>query len=314
MVELEFFHVPVMLKPSVDNLVWKDNGIYVDGTVGGAGHSREILERLKGQGRLIGIDRDINALNSAEEKLKEYKDRITLRHSNFANIKNVLYDLGIDKVDGVLLDLGVSSPQLDDAARGFSYMNDAPLDMRMDRTLAVTAADIVNNYSLEDLKNIIDKYGEEKWAARIASFIVNERSVQPIGTTFELVEIIKKAIPAAARREGPHPAKRTFQAIRIAVNRELEEVEKVIPEAVDILNTNGRICIITFHSLEDRIVKDSFRNLSNPCTCPPEFPVCICNNKPSITIVTRKPIVPDEDELANNPRSRSAKLRVAEKL
>lgn len=311
---VEFSHTSVMLKQAVDNLVWKKDGIYVDGTVGGAGHSREILGRLTGGGRLIGIDRDINALNAAEERLKDFKERLLLIHSNFSRIKDALYERNIGGVDGVLLDLGVSSPQLDQAERGFSYMADAPLDMRMDTTSLLTASDIINNYTKEELKSIIEEYGEERWASRIADFVVNERKKHTISSTGELVEIIKKAIPAGARREGPHPAKRTFQAIRIAVNRELEEIEKVIPDIIDILNTGGRLCIITFHSLEDRIVKDSFKKMANPCTCPPEFPVCICNNKPRITILTRKPIIPDEGEITVNPRSRSAKLRVAEKL
>lgn len=311
---MEFSHVPVLLKESVDNLVLKNDGIYVDGTIGGGGHSLEILKRLKGGGRLIGIDRDENALRAAGDRLKEYKDRVTLIHTNFSNIKNVLHENGIDRVDGVLLDLGVSSPQLDDAGRGFSYMQDAPLDMRMDETSSLTAADIVNNYSEEELKDIIYEYGEERWASRIAKFIVNEREKQPIETTWHLVEIIKSAIPAHARREGPHPAKRTFQAIRIAVNRELDEVENAIPEIVDVLSSGGRVCIITFHSLEDRIVKNSYRKLANPCTCPPELPVCICGKKPVIDVITRKPILPDSSEIENNPRARSAKLRVAEKL
>lgn len=311
---MEFYHESVMLKEAVDNLVWKESGIYVDGTLGGAGHSREILKRVGKDGRLIGIDRDINALNAAIERLSQYKDKVELIHSNFASIKSALSNIGIASVDGVLLDLGVSSPQLDDAARGFSYMNDAPLDMRMDNTSSFTARDIINGFSEIELRNIIQEYGEEKWAARIAKFIVQERENSPIQTTFELVNIIKKAIPASARRDGPHPAKRTFQAIRIAVNRELDEIEKVIPDIISILNPGGRVCIITFHSLEDRIVKDSFKKAANPCTCPPQFPICICNRKPEIVIITRKPIVPTEDEVTKNPRARSAKLRVAEKL
>lgn len=314
MINVDFNHVSVMLNQSVDNLVWNKDGCYVDGTLGGAGHTMEILKRLSEKGRLIGIDRDTNALNAANERLRDYRDRILLVHSNFSEIKNVLLNNGIEKVDGVLLDLGVSSPQLDEASRGFSYMNDAPLDMRMDNTSPLTASDIVNNYSKEELKSIIEEYGEEKWASRIANFIVDERERHPIKTTFQLVEIIKKAIPAAARREGHHPAKRTFQAIRIAVNRELDEIEKAIPDIIEVLNKKGRVCIITFHSLEDRIVKDAFKKMADPCTCPPEFPVCICNKKPSISIVTKKPIVPDEIEIFRNPRARSAKLRVAQKL
>lgn len=311
---MEFYHVSVMLNEAVDNLVWKPDGIYVDGTVGGAGHSNEILKRLGDGGRLIGIDRDIKALEAARENLQEYGGKFILVHSNFSNIKNVLSNQGIGKVDGVLLDLGVSSPQLDEAERGFSYMHDAPLDMRMDMTTTLTASHIVNKFSEDELRDIISGYGEERWASRIARFIVKEREKHPITTTFELVDIIKNAIPAAARREGPHPAKRTFQAIRIAVNRELDEIENAIPDIVDVLNTGGRVCIITFHSLEDRIVKESFKKLANPCTCPPEFPVCVCNNKPSITLITRKPVVPGEQEILDNPRARSAKLRVAQKL
>lgn len=311
---MDFNHVTVMLKESVDNLVWDRDGIYVDGTLGGAGHSREILSRLSAKGRLIGIDRDTNALLFASEKLKDYKEQTLLIHSNFSEIKNKLQSNGIDKVDGVLLDLGVSSPQLDDAHRGFSYMQDAPLDMRMDVTSCVTAQDIINTYPENAIRDIIQKYGEERWASRIASFIIRERENSPITTTGQLVEIIKSAIPAAARREGPHPAKRTFQAIRIAVNRELEEVENVLPDIVDMLNPGGRVCVITFHSLEDRIVKDSFKKMADPCTCPLEFPVCVCKKVPLVRIITRKPIVPTSQELADNPRARSAKLRVAEKL
>lgn len=311
---MEFYHVPVMLKKAVDNLVLKKDGIYIDGTVGGAGHSREILERLSTAGRLIGIDRDINALQAAEKNLKDFEDRVRLFHSNFSDIKTLLKEKGLSSVDGVLLDLGVSSHQLDEAGRGFSYMNDAPLDMRMDNSSALTASFIVNNYSESELRKVIQDYGEERWASRIAKFVIKERETKTISTTFDLVEIIKKAIPASARRDGPHPAKRTFQAIRIAVNSELTEVERAIPDIIDILRPGGRVCIITFHSLEDRIVKESFRRMANPCTCPSDFPICICNNIPQISIITRKPILPDEDEIKNNPRARSAKLRVAEKL
>jgi 16S rRNA (cytosine1402-N4)-methyltransferase len=311
---MEFNHVSVMLEQAVNYLVWKSDGIFVDGTVGGAGHSIEILRRLDGKGRLIGIDRDINALDAAAIRLSQYKERMDLIHNTFSNIKDVVKSIGCEKIDGVLLDLGVSSPQLDEAERGFSYMQDAALDMRMDSTSGITASVIINNYSEKDLRDIIVEYGEERWASRIASFIVKERENQPILTTAQLVEIIKKAIPASARREGPHPAKRTFQAIRIAVNRELDEIESAIPEIVDILNPGGRVCIITFHSLEDRIVKESFKKMANPCTCPAQFPICICNKKPQLSIITRKPVVADKNELDNNPRARSAKLRVAEKL
>ena len=311
---MEFKHISVMLEQAVDFLVWKKDGIYVDGTLGGGGHSLEILKKLEGNGKLIGIDRDINAIEAATTRLSQYKDRVNLIHNTFSNIKDVIKSIGHEKIDGVLLDLGVSSPQLDEAERGFSYMQDAALDMRMDSASDITASIIVNNYSEKDLRGIIQKYGEERWASRIANFIVKERETMPILTTAQLVEVIKKAIPASARREGPHPAKRTFQAIRIAVNRELEEIESAIPDIVDVLNPGGRVCIITFHSLEDRIVKQSFKNLTNPCTCPKQFPICICNKKPEISIITRKPIIPDKYELDNNPRARSAKLRVAEKL
>lgn len=311
---MEFSHVSVLLNEAVDNLVWKDDGIYIDGTIGGAGHSEGILKRLGQKGKLIGIDRDENALDAARDRLKNYLDKVVLVHSNFSSIKEVLQDLKIQKVDGVLLDLGVSSPQLDISERGFSYMNDGPLDMRMDTTSGLTAADIVNTYDEDKLKRIIREYGEERWASRIARFIVEEREKSPIETTSKLVEVIKNAIPASARREGPHPAKRTFQAIRIAVNRELDEIEMALPDIADVLNPGGRMCVITFHSLEDRIVKDSMKKLSNPCTCPPEFPVCICGKKPVVKIITRKPTVPGTAEVENNPRARSAKLRVCEKL
>jgi 16S rRNA (cytosine1402-N4)-methyltransferase len=311
---MEFQHVPVMLNEAVDMLIVKDDGIYVDGTLGGAGHSEEILKRTSESGKLIGIDRDLDAINNAKIKLERYKDRVLLINSKFSSLKSILKDNGIDKVDGVLLDLGVSSHQLDEASRGFSYMHDAPLDMRMDSNSKITAQYIVNNYSEEELKDIIRDYGEERWASRIASFIVKEREKAPIVSTYDLVDVIKAAIPAKARRDGPHPAKRTFQAIRIAVNRELEEIENVIPDIVDVLNEGGRISIITFHSLEDRIVKKAFKELANPCTCPPDFPICVCNKKPKIKILTNKPILPKKEEIENNPRARSAKLRVAEKL
>lgn len=314
MVKMEFDHVPVLLNETVDNLVWKKDGIYVDGTLGGGGHSKEVLKRIGSEGRLIGIDRDSDAIEAAQNKLSQYKEKLMLAHSNFSDVKNVISKFGLEKVDGMMMDLGVSSPQLDNPERGFSYMNDAPLDMRMDKDSQLTAEYIVNNYTEEEIKSIIKDYGEERWASRIAGFIVNARERKHIKSTFELVEIIKEAIPAGARREGPHPAKRTFQALRIAVNRELDEIEHSIPEIIDILNPGGRLCIITFHSLEDRIVKDSFKKLANPCTCPADFPVCVCGKKPQVKIITRKPIIPDKDEIDNNPRSRSAKLRVAEKL
>jgi 16S rRNA (cytosine1402-N4)-methyltransferase len=311
---MNFHHITVLLDEAVENLALKKEGTYVDGTLGGAGHSEEILKRLGPGGRLVGIDRDKSALEAAKVRLEAYKDKLFLVHSNFSRMRTALQQNGILGVDGVILDLGVSSPQLDESSRGFSYMQDAQLDMRMDRESIVTAEDIVNEYSGEELTDIIRDYGEEKWASRIAEFIVRERDKNRITTTSELVEIIKKAIPASARREGPHPAKRTFQAIRIAVNRELDELREVIPEIVDILNPGGRICIITFHSLEDRIVKESFKKMANPCTCPPQFPICTCNNKPKITLISKKPILPSEEEISRNPRARSAKLRVAQKL
>lgn len=310
---MEFKHVSVLLNECIEGLNIKKDGIYVDCTLGGAGHSSEILKNLSKEGRLIGIDQDIEAIAAAKEKLKDYSN-VTYVNDNFYNIKNILESLKIDKVDGILMDLGVSSYQLDKAERGFSYMNDAPLDMRMNREQEINAYHIINTYSNDNISKIIKEYGEEKFANRIADFIVREREVKPIETTFQLVEIIKKAIPAKARREGPHPAKRTFQAIRIEVNRELYILDKAVEDAVEALNPEGRIAIITFHSLEDRIIKNKFKELENPCTCPREFPICICNNKPKIKIVTKKPIDPKEKEVEDNPRSRSAKLRIAEKL
>ena len=276
---MEFRHVSVLLNECIEGLNIKKDGIYVDGTLGGGGHSLEIVKRLN-TGRLIGIDQDKDAICAAKERLKEYEDKITYVHNNFVNVKEVLNSLGIEKVDGFLIDIGVSSFQLDEAKRGFSYMQDAPLDMRMDSENPLSAYDVVNDYSEEELSRIIYSYGEERWAKRIAQFIVNERKVKPVETTFELVEIIKKAIPKGARKDGPHPAKRTFQAIRIEVNKELEILEKTIDDMTDLLNPAGRLCVITFHSLEDRIVKNAFKKQENPCTCPPEFPVCVCGKKP----------------------------------
>lgn len=310
---MDFKHVSVLLQESIEALNIKSDGIYVDCTLGGAGHSSEILKQLSEKGRLIGIDQDTNALKAAEEKLKNYKN-VTFVHDNFSNIDNILRDLNIDKVDGILMDLGVSSHQLDEAERGFSYMQDAPLDMRMNRDNMFSAYEIVNNYSLEDLYRIIRDYGEEKFAKRVAQFIVDRRAKKPVASTLELVEIIKAAIPAKARREGPHPAKRTFQAIRIEVNKELQILNKAIEDSVQNLSSRGRIAIITFHSLEDRIVKTKFKEMENPCTCPSEFPICICGKKPIIKVVSRKPIDPSEEEVEHNPRSRSAKLRVGEKI
>lgn len=310
---MEFKHISVLLNECLEGLNIKEDGIYVDCTLGGAGHSSEIIKRLGENGRLIGIDQDKDALKAAGEKLNEYNNA-TLVHSNFENIKEVIEDLDLEGVDGILIDLGVSSYQLDTAERGFSYMQDAPLDMRMNRELEFSAYDVVNGYSEDDLYKIIRDYGEEKFARRVASFIVKARADKSIESTLELVDIIKAAIPAKARREGPHPAKRTFQAIRIEVNRELTIISRTIKDGVEKLNKGGRMAIITFHSLEDRIVKTTYKELTNPCSCPSEFPICICNNKPFVKIITRKPIEASKEELEENPRSRSAKLRVLEKL
>jgi len=310
---MEFKHVSVLLNETIDELNIKKDGIYVDCTLGGAGHSSEILKRLSEKGRLIGIDQDTDAINAAKEKLKEYNN-VTYVHDNFHNINNILDNLNIEKVDGILADLGVSSYQLDKPERGFSYMHDAPLDMRMNKDSDFSAFDVVNGYEEDKLYHVIRDYGEEKFAKRIAQFIVNKRQEESINSTFELVEIIKSAIPAKFRRNGPHPAKRTFQAIRIEVNSELEILNSTIEDGVDKLSEEGRMCIITFHSLEDRIVKNKFKELKNPCICPPDIPMCVCGRKPKIEIITRKPIEPSENEISVNPRSRSAKLRVAEKI
>ncbi len=309
---MSFNHVSVLLNECIEGLKIKPSGIYVDGTLGGGGHSFKILQHLT-TGKLIGIDQDQDALKAATERLKIFEDRFIPYHSNFSGLTKVLTDLEIQKFDGLLLDLGVSSYQLDEAERGFSYMNDGKLDMRMNQSDSFTAYDVVNGYSEAKLTEIITDYGEENWANRIAKFIVQERAEKPIETTFELVDVIKKAIPAAARKDGPHPAKRTFQAIRIEVNNELRIIEQTIEAAVSRLNKGGRIAIITFHSLEDRIVKNAYKKLAQGCTCPPEFPVCICGGKAKIKIITKKPILPSDDEVENNPRARSAKLRIAEK-
>ena len=310
---MEFKHVSVLLNECLDALNIKDDGIYVDCTLGGAGHSSHILQRLSKDGLLVGIDQDTDALKAAGERLKEYENK-KLVHNNFHNIDSILEELEIPKVDGILMDLGVSSYQLDEGERGFSYMQDAPLDMRMNRDREFSAYDVVNSYSMEDLWRIIRDYGEEKFAKRVAEFIVNRREEKPIETTLELVDIIKAAIPAKARREGPHPAKRTFQAIRIEVNGELEILNKAIEDGVNRLNKGGRMAIITFHSLEDRIVKLKFRELANPCTCPKEFPICVCGKKPLVKLISRKAIEPSKEEVEENPRSRSAKLRVIERF
>lgn len=309
----EFHHVSVLLDECIDALHIKPDGIYVDGTLGGAGHSSQIVKRLT-TGRHIGIDRDPVALKAAGERLAPYGDRVTLVHSNFCEIKQVLEDLGIDGVDGILLDLGVSSPQLDDGSRGFSYMADAPLDMRMNSEDAMSAYDVVNTWSQEELKRILYDYGEERYAPRIAAAICSRREEKPIETTLELVDVIRSAMPAAALREKQHPAKRSFQAIRIAVNDELGSVEKVMRDAIPCLNPGGRLAVITFHSLEDRIVKNAMAEAAKGCTCPPNFPVCVCGKKPQVKLISRKPIVSGEEELERNPRARSAKLRVCEKL
>lgn len=310
---MDFKHVPVLFNECMENLKIKPDGIYVDGTLGGGGHSHGIGERLSKNGTLIGIDRDQDALKAAGERLADLECNVILVHSNYADIKEVLEDLDIDGIDGALLDIGVSSYQLDNSERGFSYMQDAPLDMRMNRDESFSAYDVVNDYSESRLHEVISKYGEERWAKRIAQFIVDARADGPIETTGQLVDIIKAAIPASARRDGPHPAKRTFQAIRIEVNSELDQIESAVDRYCDVLNPRGRLCIITFHSLEDRIVKDAFKARLNPCTCPPELPVCVCGKKSDVKKVTGKPIISCEQELEDNPRARSAKLRVIEK-
>lgn len=310
---MEFHHVSVLLDECIENLNIKPDGVYVDCTMGGAGHSKEIVKKLSNKGLFIGFDQDKNAIKTAKERLSEYSDRVKFVHSNFENIKDELEKIGVYKIDGVLADLGVSSHQLDEADRGFSYMQDAPLDMRMDVRCEFSAYDVVNGYTEEELAKIIKDYGEENWAKRIAKFIVEERKEKKIEATKELVEIIKKAIPKKARIDGPHPAKRTFQAIRIEVNNELGVITKMIEDASSIMNKGGRICIITFHSLEDRIVKNAFKELSLDCICPPHLPMCQCDKKSEVKIITRKPIIPTDEEIEVNPRSRSAKLRVAEK-
>ena len=305
-------HISVLLDECIENLNIKPDGIYVDGTLGLGGHSEQILKRLD-KGRLIGIDRDESAIRRTGERLKAYADKMTLVHGNFSDVASILDELGIDGVDGMLFDLGVSSPQLDESERGFSYMNDAPLDMRMDNTSALTAWNVVNEWPESELVRILRDYGEERFARKIASRIVERRAVKPIETTLELADAIKSAMPAAALREKQHPAKRTFQAIRIEVNHELEVLKDNLNGMIDLLNPRGRFCIITFHSLEDRIVKSGFRNNENPCTCPPGFPVCVCGNKSKGKVITRKPIIPSEKEIEENKRSKSSKLRIFER-
>ena len=309
----EFHHVSVLLEECLEGLNIKPDGIYVDGTLGGAGHSSRIAAKLDG-GLLIGIDRDPVALKAAGERLAPYADRVKLVHSNFCELRQVLEDLNIEAVDGVLLDLGVSSPQLDDSSRGFSYMADAPLDMRMNSQDVMTAETIVNTWPYEELRRILFDYGEERYAPQIAAAICRRREAEPIKTTLELVDVIRSAMPAAALREKQHPAKRSFQAIRIAVNDELGAVRKVMEAAIPTLKPGGRLAVITFHSLEDRIVKNAMNDAAKGCTCPPNFPVCVCGKKPQVKLITRKPIVSGERELEENPRARSAKLRICERL
>lgn len=311
---MEFKHKSVLLDETIDNLNIKPDGIYVDGTLGGGGHSFEIAKRLSDNGRLIGIDQDADAIKAATKRLEPFKSKVTIVRNNYCNMDQVLKELNIERVDGIVLDLGVSSYQLDEAERGFTYNVDAPLDMRMDQRQAVTAKDIVNGYSQADLFKIINNYGEDKFAKNIAKHIVQARQEKPIETTLELSEIIKGAIPMKFRAVGGHPAKKTFQAIRIELNHELDVLTNSIDMMIDHLNDKGRICIITFHSLEDRIVKNGFKKNENPCTCPPDFPVCVCGNKSKGKVITRKPIVPSDEEIQINKRSKSSKLRVFERL
>ena len=310
---MEFNHVSVLLNETIEGLNIKPDGIYADGTLGGAGHSYQIASKLNGLGRLIGFDQDEDAITASTERLKEFKN-VTIVRSNYRNMKEELNNRGIEKVDGILLDLGVSSYQLDTVSRGFSYKEAAPLDMRMDNRNEVTARDIVNNYSQGDLFRIIRDYGEDKFAANIAKHIVMNREAKPIETTTELAEIVKAAIPMKFRKQGGHPAKQTFQAIRIELNSELSVLKESLMDMIDLLNPNGRICIITFHSLEDRIVKNIFKEAEDPCTCPKNFPTCVCGKKSKGKVITRKPILPSEDELKLNSRSKSAKLRIFEKI
>lgn len=310
---MDFKHVSVLLDETIDGLNINPDGIYVDGTLGGGGHSYQICKRLSSKGRLIGIDQDGEALEAARERLKEFEDKITLVRSNYCEIGTILKDLGVTKVDGIVLDLGVSSYQLDNLERGFSYKSDAPLDMRMDQRQGKTAAEVVNDYSENELFRIIRDYGEDKFAKNIAKHIVMARQEAPLQTTAQLSEVIKRAIPMKIQAKGGHPAKKTFQAIRIEVNRELSVLKDSLDTMIERLNPGGRICIITFHSLEDRIVKTKFRENENPCTCPPSFPVCVCGKEPKGKVITRKPIIPTEIEMSENKRSKSSKLRIFER-
>ena len=309
----EFTHRPVLLDECIEALAIRPDGVYLDGTLGRAGHSREIVKRLT-TGRLICVDRDQAALDAAEARLADWMDKVTLVHSNFDRVADILDELGLRGADGMLFDLGVSSPQLDDASRGFSYMADAPLDMRMDRSEGLTAADVVNTWPQEELRRILQQYGEERYAPSIAAAIVRRRQERPIATTLELVEVVKSGMPAKALKEKQHPAKRSFQAIRIAVNDELASVDRMLQGAVPRLNRGGRLAVITFHSLEDRIVKNALAQFARGCICPPDFPVCVCGRTPDVKLTPKKPILPSEREIEENSRARSAKLRVAEKL
>lgn len=309
---MEFKHKSVLLNETIDGLNIKPDGIYVDGTLGGGGHAYEVCRRLGEKGSIVGIDQDAAAIEAASARLKDFGEKVTIVRSNYCDMKSKLHELGIDKVDGIVLDLGVSSYQLDTAERGFSYREDAPLDMRMDTRQKMTARDIVNDYTEADLYRVIRDYGEDKFAKNIAKHIVQARAVKPVETTAELSEIIRASIPMKFQKKSGHPAKRTFQAIRIELNRELDVLRDSLDDMIDLLNSGGRLCIITFHSLEDRIVKSAFRKNENPCTCPPDFPVCVCGKKSKGSIITKKPILPSEEELEYNSRSKSAKLRIFE--
>ena len=310
---MEFKHKSVLLNETIDGLNIKPDGIYVDGTLGGGGHAYEVCKRLGEKGSIVGIDQDAAAIEAASARLKDFGEKVTIVRSNYCDMKSKLHELGIDKVDGIVLDLGVSSYQLDTAERGFSYREDAPLDMRMDTRQKMTARDIVNDYTEADLYRVIRDYGEDKFAKNIAKHIVQARAVKPVETTAELAEIIRASIPMKFQKKSGHPAKRTFQAIRIELNRELDVLRDSLDDMIDLLNPGGRLCIITFHSLEDRIVKSAFRKNENPCTCPPDFPVCVCGKKSKGSIITKKPILPSEEELEWNSRSKSAKLRIFER-